>query len=258
MSKLGDAKSIANHYIDEISSMIEIRAAYSNIVVGRAGQLFQTFKDDERAKGALEIALRHKTVDAAAFYRPLIVQLNGVFERYIRDLVRAVIEDRFETAKSYQALKRTFRNSHVYHASRILYYIKTGSIMGSAYNFDSLLDNLGINLSGSAPIKLNAEIYTKIMGNCTSDRLKSLFVDLELPDPFGDRLGKNAQLKAYFADKAKGRVAERASEELDRQIDLRNNIVHGEMTLSVDLAQLNDSLAYFRALIDGLDELVRV
>ena len=61
---------------------------------------------------------------------------------------------------------------------------------------------------------LHPEIYTIWMGNCSPDRLKKLFGSLSLPEPFSGRFGQNAQLKAYFSDRARGRVADRASEAL--------------------------------------------
>lgn len=129
--------------------------------------------------------------------------------------------------------------------------------MGASYNFDALLENLGKSLSDQKGFKLHPEIYTKLMGNCTSTRITDLFATLELPEPFSESLGKNSKLRTYFADKAKGRVADRARETLDKQIDLRNDMVHGELTRSVDLTALNDSMSFFRALISALDELVR-
>jgi hypothetical protein len=130
--------------------------------------------------------------------------------------------------------------------------------MGVAYNFDDLLTNLGKALSGQKGYKLNPEIYTKLMGTCTAERLEKLFEAISLPEPFSDKLGKNAQIKAHFEDKTKGRVALRARSKLDSQINLRNDIVHGDLTRALNLNELQDTLGYFRALISGLDELVRI
>lgn len=129
--------------------------------------------------------------------------------------------------------------------------------MGAPYNFDYLLENLGKGLSGQKGYKLNPEIYTKLMGNCTAERLEKLFSALMLPEPFAETLGQNADLKAYFRDKIKGRVAVNARDRLDKALRLRNEIVHGDLTRAVDLTELHDTLAFFRALISGLDQLVR-
>lgn len=257
MPSIDDAKAVADSYLDEIEATIEIRQSYTTVIVGMAGPLMGALSGDRTARDALQKALRHKSVDPSAFYKPLIVQVNGVFESYIRLLTQAVVETRFETASVYSDLDRDFRYDHIAHAARVLTHLKSGSIMGSAYNFDGLIVNLGKSLSGQKGFKLNPEIYTKLMGNCTADRLEKLFSAVRLPEPFSDRIGLNALMKAYFADRAKGRVAERAREELDRQLNLRNDIVHGDLTRTIDLSELRGTLAFFRALISSLDQIVR-
>jgi hypothetical protein len=257
MSKLDAAKSLADAYLDEIEATIEIRQSYTNIVVGMAGYLMGALGQDTAAKSTVQKALKHKAADPNALYKSLIVQVNGVFENYIRSVTKAIVEERYEAVELYENLEKGFRNDHIAHAARVLTYVKTGSVMGVAYNFDDLLANLGKGLSGQKGYKLNSEIYTKLMGNCTAERVEKLFSALALPEPFSDTLGQNAQLKVYFADRAKGRVAERAREKLDDQLNLRNDIVHGDLTRTVDLTGLQDTLGYFRALIAGLDELVR-
>lgn len=256
MSKLDLAKSIAKTYLDEIEANIEIRQTYNNIIIAHSATLFQALSYDENAKGNLKAALKYKTTDPNAFYKPLLVQIHGIFENYIRSLVSAVIEERFEIAEKYSTLNKVFRDEYIRHAAHILKYIKSGSIMGTSYNFDDLLASLGRTLSNQTPFKLHPEIYTKLMGNCTSSRIIDLFNALELPRPFSEPLGNNIELKKYFSENKKGRVANLASETLDEQIDLRNDIVHGELTRSIDLTSLKESLNFFRALISALDQLV--
>lgn len=257
MSKLDDAKKIADLYFDEIEATLEIRASYNSIILTHAQALFGALAHDGAAKAALTAALKHKDVDPSALYKPLLVQVNGVFERYIRDVVAAIIEERFEKEKIYTNLKDSFRVDYVMHAARVLTHIKSGNILGSPYNFDALLVNLGKGLSGQAGYKLNPEIYTKLMGNCTPDRLEGLFKALALPEPFSDDLGRNTQIRTHFEDRIKGRVAIRAKEKLENQIDLRNDIVHGDLTKSINIDELRDGLDFFRALIAGFDQLVR-
>jgi hypothetical protein len=257
MPKLDDAKSLADLYFDEIDATIEIRQSYTKIVVGMAGSLIGSPTLDDGAKGIIKQALKHKAADTSALYKPLIVQVNGVFEHYIRSLTKAIVEDRFETLERYTDLDRDFRKDYITYAARVLTHLKTGSVMGAAYNFDDLLENLGKGLSGQKGYKLNPEIYTKLMGNCTAERLKKLFSALNLGDPFSDKLGENAQLRKYFADQTKRRVANRALEKLNEQINLRNDIVHGDLTRTIALEELIDALGFFRAFISGLNQLVQ-
>lgn len=255
-NEITQAKDLAGTYLDEIVANIEIRKAYNTIVVSQAPSIYSAIGNNRHARENLQLALKYKATDPSSFYKPLIVQINGIFENYVRTLVNAVIEERYETASTYSCLNENFRRNHISYAAKVLSQIKTGAIMGAAYNFDKLLGNLGKSLSEQKGFKLNPEIYTILMGNCTPTRIEDLFEALELPEPFSENLGKNKDLQACFSERTKGRVAKRSSEMLDKQIDLRNDIVHGNLTRSVDLSELNESITFFRALISGLDELV--
>ncbi|MGN6537610.1 MAG: hypothetical protein ACTHKQ_18015, partial [Mesorhizobium sp.] len=105
MPKLDAAKSLADSYLDEIAATIEIRQSYTNIVVGMAGRLLSALGQDGVAKAAVQQALKYKSVDPSALYRPLLVQANSVFENYIRSLTRAIVEERFETVELYTNLE---------------------------------------------------------------------------------------------------------------------------------------------------------
>lgn len=256
MSEITQAKELAGSYLDEIVANIEIRKAYNNIIVSQAPSIFAAIGSDKYATESLKFALKYKATDPSSFYKPLIVQINGIFENYIRSIVKAVITERYETAESYSNLNEYFRHNHITYAAKVLSHIKSGAIMGTAYNFDTLVQNLGKSFSDQKGFKLNPEVYTILMGNCTAARIADLFAALELPAPFEEDLGKSKALQSYFSEKAKGRIAKRASEALDKQIDLRNDIVHGNLTRSINLSELTESVDFFRALISALDEII--
>jgi hypothetical protein len=64
-------------------------------------------------------------------------------------------------------------------------------------------------------------------------------------------------LQAFFNDKTRRRVPESAEKLLDQKLNRRNDIVHGDLTLVVDQTEIEETLAFFRALIAALDQLVR-
>lgn len=105
MPKLDAAKELADSYFAEIDATIEIRQSYTNIVVGMAGRLMGALGQDVTAKATVQQALKHKAVDPSALYKPLVVQVNCVFENYIRSLTEAIVEERFETITLYADLE---------------------------------------------------------------------------------------------------------------------------------------------------------
>lgn len=249
-----EAMHLALSYLDEIESTLEIRQSYTTVVVGMAGYLMPALKHDPTSKDVLRKALSYKTVDAGAFYKCMVVQCHGVFENYIRSLVKEVVKHRIAENVTYTSLGESFRKDHIYHAALILRHIKSGSIMGDGYDFDALILDLKKALNDEEGYNLSPEIYTKLMGNCTSDRIESLFTALGLPDPFSDVIGTNVAIKKHFSDRTKGRVSVRAKEKLDDQIRLRNRIVHGELTVALDENDLRDNIDFFRSLISGLSD----
>jgi hypothetical protein len=64
-------------------------------------------------------------------------------------------------------------------------------------------------------------------------------------------------LQAFFNDKTRRWVAESAEKLLDQKLNRRNDIVHGDLTIVVDQTEIEETLAFFRALIAALDQLVR-
>ncbi|AZN71344.1 hypothetical protein D5400_08750 [Georhizobium profundi] len=64
-------------------------------------------------------------------------------------------------------------------------------------------------------------------------------------------------MQAFFNDKTRRRVAESAEKLLDQKLNRRNDIVHGDLTIVVDQTEIEETLAFFRAIIAALDQLVR-
>lgn len=256
MSKLDDARKIANTYLDEVVATVEIRLSYTKVLIPSSGVLLGN-QGVAYLKPELQRALKYSDVQPNATYKPLVVQVCGIFENYVRSVTQAIIEDKFETAESYWDLSQAFRNDHITHAANVLTHLKKGHVMGAPYTFDILLRNLGKGLDGQKGYKLNPEIFTKLMGNPTATRLEGLFESLSLPAPFSDDLGQSVDLQHFFKEKARRRVAKLARDMIDEKIDLRNKIVHGDLTLVVDLADIEETVGFFRALISGLDELAQ-
>jgi hypothetical protein len=256
MSRIANAKSIAQHSFDEIDASIQVVQSYKNIVVQKSSELFDAFKNNNHAKIELQKYLRHKTLDEKIIYRSLIVHSNSIFEHYVALLVEAVITERFEVKSNYLDLDDDFRKQHIYHAAKILSYIKDGSLRGVHYDFNKLLTNLGKGLSGQQGYGLNPEVFTRLMGNCTPERLENLFAIISLPAPFSDKLGDNKNLQSHFDNRKKRQVSKYSKDKLSKEIKLRNDIVHGDITKSIDESKLRDTVDFFRSFISGIDDII--
>lgn len=252
MADTSNSKAVSDSYFDEIEAAIEIRSSYKSIVIANSQLLLSAFSEDPARKQTVLNALRHKESDASALYKALIVQTNGIFEYFIKTFAMEIVSRKFSTTSSYEDLSETFKKQYVSHVAAILVYIKEGSVKGSPYNFDELLENFVKIISKEKQYNSQFDVFTRLMGNCTSDRLKKLFEVLEVGDIFGHQIGIYPKLSIFFSEKSNAKVAKQAKEKLDEQIDLRNDIVHGNLTLSISIDTLRDSLNFFRDFVDDL------
>ncbi|MBS4051232.1 MAG: hypothetical protein KGZ69_08515 [Methylomonas sp.] len=255
MASLESAKTTAENYLEEILSTIQIRQSYHDIVVSQSGVLFSAFAHDSVAKGKLKEALKYKGTDANSLYMALVVQANGVFEQYIRAFTSAVLDVRRSACTKYSELDEKLRYEHIVCSARVLSFLKKGNVNGQEFNFDQLISHLGVCFSDEPDFYLGGEVFTILLGNCTPSRLEGLFESLGLPVPFSDLIGENAKLKKRIKETKRAKVAKMAREELERLINLRNTIVHGDLRPTVTLTEVTESVEFFFALIDAFDTL---
>lgn len=253
MKSLDRAKLTAEGYYEEIVSTARIRMVYNDLIVGQSAKLFGAFDGDKFTKSKLQEALKYKQTDAGGLYKALIVQANGVFEQYIKDFTAAITNEIVKNSDKYSNLHEDFKKNYIASSARVLGFIKKDTINGQTYDFDGLLKSLGKCFSDFQPYKINSEVFTMLMGNCTADRLENIFEILGMDKPFSHKIGDNPKLKTALKETRRTRVADMARTELNRQIDVRNRIVHGSLSTSVSLSDLNESVEFFKALIKAFD-----
>jgi hypothetical protein len=251
MSSLSIAEQTAIAHIDEILANVRIRQSFTDIVVKHAAYLYGAY-GDAKLSAALEKTLKDRDADPSPMFRGLIIQLNAVFEGFIRALVGAALDEKRAAARVYGDLDEEVRREHIHRSATILTNAKAGHLKGLHYDFATLQANLGACLTNAEGFSLNNEIFTLLMGNCTPTKIDGLFQDIGLSSPFGDALGDDAGLKTWANQKAKRQVVKRAREELEQQLALRNDIAHGNITKPITQTELIASAQFFRALIHAL------
>jgi hypothetical protein len=104
---------------------------------------------------------------------------------------------------------------------------------------------------------LNGEVFTILMGNCTVERLEKLFPIIGLTPPFSDDTGRNAAIRKWAKGAGARAAANQAGAELDRQIDVRDALAHGDITRGVQASDVEDAANFFEALIGAFSEKAR-
>lgn len=256
MVDLGSAKTTAALYLDEIEATLSIRRAFNEIIVARQALLFPAFKHDGQGKASLQEALKAKSVDESALNRGLVIQANSVFELFIRSLIAAVTDHISGSVQQFSETEKKFQNQFLAHAGRIMNYIPAGNVSGQSFDFQALLDSVRMCIANERPYQIHSSAFSVLMGNCTPEKLKKLFDILGLAEPFSDDLGRSTDLQRVLNERSHRRVANLARDSLGQQIDLRNDIVHGQLARAVSSADVEQSVSFFRALVVALSDMV--
>ena len=256
MAGLGSAKTTATLYLDEIGATLAIRKAYNEIIVTRQGALFPAFQHDPQGKASLLQALKAKSVDESALNRGLVIQANSVFEMFIRSLTAAVTDHISASVQPFSNTEKKFQNQFLAHAGRVMHHIPAGNVSGQSFDFQALLDSVRACIANEVPYQIYSSAFSVLMGNCTPDKIEKLFGILGLAEPFSDDLGRSADLQRVLNERTHRRVAKLARDTLREQIDLRNDIVHGQLSRVVSAADVEQSVSFFRALMVALSDMV--
>lgn len=253
MATFDTVHSVAKSAISEIMTNADAQTSYASFINRQSAQLFDYAAGEGKKhfKAELVRLLNSVTPDPTVVYRGLLIQLNGVFEGFIKSFVAAHVERVGSKESTFGALPGPLRTTYTAYAGRVLARIHEGSINGIAYDFDALQASLGTCFSNASPFGLKGEVFTVLMGNCTPERLEKVFQQVGLPEPFGDPIGKHKSIQGWCREKRARAAASLAREELERQIEMRNDLVHGLATKAVMISDVQHAASFFAAIIDA-------
>ncbi|MEQ0188776.1 MAE_28990/MAE_18760 family HEPN-like nuclease [Klebsiella sp. CN_Kp098] len=122
------------------------------------------------------------------------------------------------------------------------------------YNFDQLKTSLMSCFPGSDGYYIEPRVFTISIGNCTSSRVEKLFSKLCLDDDIFTSISNTTELKRSVMETRKNAVSQLRKEKLDRIIHIRNDIAHGELTVSISKDEFDDTGIFLRSLKKALAE----
>lgn len=256
MTKIKNSLELAQLQFSEIRSSIKIWGSYKNILVKYSGPI-QGQIHDPATKAELVSVLKEKSVSSDLFHRSLVIQVYSVFEFYIKTVANEIIDYLCNGKESYSALNSGFRDTHLVLTAKVLSHLKSGSVNGIPHSFEMTTNNLKGCLLDTGRFFLNKDAYTLLMGNCTPDRIDNLFLNLDLSPPFNDKtshIGKNTGIQRFFNSTKSAENVKAASSKLKSMINKRNEMVHGNLTTSVSLTELEESLGFTESLSSAINE----
>jgi hypothetical protein len=257
MDALERAASTSRAYVSEIRANVTIRQTFNNFFVSNASELYAHATLRREIRDQLTRVLKLNTIDSTTVYRGLLLQLNGVFELFIRQLVAAVLEKKAADVTVYSELDKALRDQHAIKSGAVLAQLADGEIQGVPYNFDRLQLHLGECFSDASPFHLNTDVLTLQMGNCTPKRLDHLFKVLGMAAAFDDETGADKGMRAWAGGGGARQTANAAREALENHIRIRNDLAHGSITRAVVATDVESAANFFQALIGALEAKAR-
>ena len=249
------AKKRAYLYLTELQQTADIRQFFTEIIIGRCGELKQHFQYDQAVILRLRDAEKLKSTSPSALYRGLFIQANSIFETYVRELSSIVADNIASGANRYSQLPENFRHQHIASSARILREINTGNLTHHKVNFDKLISTLGKCFSDAEDFSLAPEVFTLIIGNITPERLDELFKKLNLQKPFEPGVGRSNTIQKVLKESRHLQAAKLAKIKLEEIVRHRNVLVHGDSNLAIDKSDLNETFDFLKAMIDALGDL---
>lgn len=252
MADLDKAVEISELYFTDIISTASLRQIYQEIIVSNSSSLFSSLSYNQELTNKIKEALTIKTVDEEVLYKGLFLQSVAVFEDFIKNIVEFITVKHHSNTSTYNGLDVNLQAYYLSSSGKALGYYSSGTVNGVKFDFKNLKDSLLTCLSGTENFFLDPAVFTVLMGNCTSDRLISLFSKLSNIDNIFTILGSDNELKKSLGESRKGQTSTLAKENLDLIIDLRNDIAHGSLTRTLSKDDFINHTNFLQALVKSL------
>lgn len=245
--------------LSEIAANARIRAAFERLILPNAQVFFTSEYVEGGAKEEFRELLTLKTTDAAVSYRGLLILVCTVLEYFCKQVIENSVIERAAAASGVTDLSDQLVAANFAYTGLYFQKGRDAFLQGAARPlFKEFAESLASCSPASGEVKLNARVFTEFLGNCTPKQLETRFGELGLDDPFGDRLGSVAALKAHFGGGGVREVAKKSRADLDKLIERRNGLVHSAtISETVTVDELLQAVAFGKALIAGLREIVQ-
>ncbi|MEN4767285.1 MAE_28990/MAE_18760 family HEPN-like nuclease [Duffyella gerundensis] len=256
MKKIDTSLGLANLQFSEISSSITIWNSYSKILLRHSPSILGAIYDSQ-SRLDITNALKEKSVSGDIFHRSMFIQAYSIFEFYIKAVTTEIIDTISFGKEKYSCFDQKFRDTHLVLTAKVLSHLKSGSVNGIPHNFATTTKNLGDCLLNLEPFELNKEVFTLLMGNCTPERIDALFKNLNLPCPFDEKsssLGRHNGLQKHFASGKTAENTRQTTQKLKEMIDKRNDMVHGNITSTITLNELEETVEFTKFLVEALND----
>lgn len=194
--------------------------------------------------------------NAEAVYGPLLVRLLASLERYMRNTIAYIVDQRAANAADYDTLEGALGHRNLVLTGRLL------SAMDAprdhlTLNVDELIQNLASCTRGARKFKLNAIAFSSALGGVSPSLLEKAFDNLEISG-WWDRIGADSRITELLGTKGPRATGDRAKERLKELARWRNQIAHGgDGEIVISESQIADAIDFVGVFGAAFDSVIR-
>lgn len=166
-------------------------------------------------------------------YNAVIISVYACFENYIDELAKSYISLYYTNVSKFTELAQKIKNNYFKQAGD--YLTNPQRFNGLELSPEKLITNLFENINNNHTIPLQYEFLINHNGNLKIDKIVELFSNLEIDD-LRNKIQMNYLMKKYISKKIDIKIEDVSKYlgssnnnfyELERLVDLRNNVAHG-------------------------------
>lgn len=242
--------------LDELKTRIdELKADAAFVAL--ASQLRPRIGDVMNWAGPREVVdlarkfIDEKTSRPEGLYGPLLIRLLAAFERFLRNTVVHVLDQRRAGAKTYDELADGLGKRNIVLTGRVLASIDAPR-EHMVVDVTTLIDNLASCKAGSDSFRLNAQAFSATVTGTSPSVIEKALNHVDVDD-FWDAVGGNAGLVKTLGTKGARATGDRARERLQELWRWRNHLAHGgDEDVVISESQLKDAVDFVGGFGDAL------
>jgi hypothetical protein len=188
-------------------------------------------------------------------YGSHLVRLLASLERYMRNTIAQIVDQRAANAADYDTL-----DGALGHRNRVL----TGRLLSALdaprdylnVNVEELIQNLASCTHGPGTFKLNAVAFSSALGGVSPSSLEKAFENLAISE-WWDRVGADRKIAELLGTKGPRATGDRAKERLKELARWRNQIAHGgDGEIVISESEIADAIDFVSAFSTAFDMVV--
>ncbi|WP_379546290.1 HEPN domain-containing protein [Qipengyuania sp. DSG2-2] len=182
----------------------------------------------------------------------LFVGIIASFQKFIKVLVSDILTHHTQTSARFSDISSGIREAYLVAAAGTYRFKKSGSVRGVRVNFHRVEQSLKECLNDTEDFTLEGEAITSEMGNPSQAAIENIFGSLGLSSPFNNDFGGRLRELGWSEGTSDGDNTRKALAMLSRNIERRNDAVHGMSKVVFGPNEFTDILEFFRKFATSL------